>query len=126
MRLIKYFLYAIYLSMNSHVFQNKKLQDNRRKLRNNQTEPEILLRSRIRNKRMCNCKFVRQYSVGAYILDFYCASARLGIELDGGQHNEEVNIEYDKKRTEYIENQGIKVIRFWNKDIFNPPEADKG
>ncbi len=50
-------------------------------------------------------------------MDFYCAEKRLAIELDGGQHLD--NIEHDQERTNYLESVGIKVIRFWNGEIEN-------
>ena len=62
-------------------------------------------------------KFKRQKVLGNYIADFYCATAKLVIELDGSQHYEDENIEKDKERTAYIEELGLKVIRFTNNDI---------
>ncbi len=62
-------------------------------------------------------RFRRQKQFGNYIVDFYCAKAGLVIELDGGQHYEDQGIEYDRKRTQYLEKLGLKVIRFSNLDI---------
>jgi prepilin-type N-terminal cleavage/methylation domain-containing protein len=62
-------------------------------------------------------KFFRQYSIGPYILDFYCPTAKLAVELDGGQHNQCENKEYDESRSEYLKAQGIKVARFWNHEV---------
>jgi len=55
--------------------------------------------------------------VDSYILDFYCAEAKLAIELDGSQHYVDDKIAYDKKRTQYLETLGITVIRFANIDV---------
>ena len=66
-----------------------------RKLRKQQTDAEQLLWQLLRNDNFCELKFRRQYPVDPYVLDFYCHEARLGIELDGGQHNVS-----DKKRTD--------------------------
>ena len=66
---------------------------------------------------MSGHKFYRQYSVGRYILDFYCPEKRLAIEIDGSQHYEEDYKEYDRKRTEYLVKEDIKVLRFTNLDI---------
>ena len=63
-----------------------------------------------------NLRFLRQYSVGNYILDFYCPAIRLAIELDGGQHAD--NKEADKSRTSFLNLQDITVLRFWNNDVF--------
>ena len=62
-------------------------------------------------------KFFRQYSIGPYILDFYCPNMKLAVELDGGQHNQCENKEYDAVRSEYLKAQGIEVMRFWNNEV---------
>ena len=62
-------------------------------------------------------KFTRQKVLGKYIADFYCAKANVVIELDGSQHYEDEGLVNDKKRTEYLEQYGIKVIRIQNLDI---------
>ena len=59
----------------------------------------------------------RQRVIGNYIADFYCSSAKLIIELDGSQHFEEKNAEYDRIRADYFKSLGIKVIRFTNDEI---------
>ena len=61
--------------------------------------------------------------MGDYIVDFICKEAKIIIEIDGGQHNEPENIEYDKTRTEYLNNLGYKVIRFWNNEIYENIEG---
>lgn len=93
--------------------QRQKLR--RQELRKNQTEAEKVLWNRIRNRQLNNLKFHRQYSVGPYILDFFCPEIRLCIELDGQQHKEAV--EYDKEREEFLKGQDITTIRFWNNEI---------
>lgn len=55
--------------------------------------------------------------IGSYVLDFYCSDKKLAIELDGGHHNDKETKEYDQERTEFIEGQDIKVIRFWNQEV---------
>ena len=62
-------------------------------------------------------KFTRQKVLGKYIADFYCAKANVVIELDGSQHYEDEGLVNDKKRTEYLEQYGIKVIRISNLDV---------
>jgi very-short-patch-repair endonuclease len=62
-------------------------------------------------------KFFRQYSIGPYILDSYCPTLKLAVELDGGQHNQCENKEYDSTRSEYLKVQEIDVIRFWNHEV---------
>ena len=99
-----------------HLYNNLKSKENRRKLRNNSTDAERILWNRLRNRQCNGLRFLRQYGVGNYILDFYCPSVRLCIEIDGGQHNGEQE-KYDAVRTKYLERQNIKVFRFWNNDI---------
>ena len=62
-------------------------------------------------------RFLRQKVLGKYIVDFYCAEAKLVIELDGSQHYEEKGIEYDADRTAYLEKYGLRVIRIENIEI---------
>ena len=87
------------------------------------TKQERLLWQFLRKKNINGLKFRRQYPIGKYIVDFICNEKRLIIELDGGQHNENQNIVYDKERTKYLETKGFKVIRFWNLDIENNIEG---
>ncbi len=89
-----------------------------RKLRSDSTDAERRLWSCLRDRQLAGFKFRRQYPVGRFILDFYCHEARLAVELDGGQHDEESNIVYDEKRTRLIEAEGVTVLRFWNSDVF--------
>ena len=86
----------------------------RRELRKRATPQEIILWSRIRRKSL-GVAFRRQYSVGNYILDFFCIEKKIAIEIDGWQHKEADN--YDKKRSEYLEGLGITVLRFWNNEV---------
>jgi len=97
-------------------YNNKSLQSLRRKLRMTSTDAERYLWQRLRNKQILNLRFLRQYGVGNYILDFYCPMTRLAIELDGGQHAE--SKEQDELRTAFLGVKGITVLRFWNNDVF--------
>ena len=83
------------------------------------TEPEIILWSKLKGKQLYGHKFRRQQSIGKYIVDFYCPKVRLAIELDGNQHNEENKSRSDNERTNYLNHQGITVIRFWNHEVLN-------
>ncbi len=95
------------------------LKERRRELRRNQTDAEKALWQQVRNQQFHGLKFFRQYSVGAYILDFYCPAIRLAVELDGGQHNLPDGREYDEVRTAFLEAHGILVVRFWNHDVLS-------
>ena len=62
-------------------------------------------------------QFKRQYPIGCYIVDFYCFRAKLVIELDGSQHCEAAAVDYDRKRTDYLQQQGLYVVRISNRDV---------
>ena len=94
-----------------------------RNLRKNSTIQERRLWNLLKNRQFHNLKFKRQQPIGDYIVDFICKEAKIIIEIDGGQHNEPVNIEYDKTRTEYLNTLGYKVIRFWNNEIYENIEG---
>ena len=98
-----------------NIEQNKSLVSNARELRKNMTKEEgKLWFFGLRNYPV---KFRRQQIVGNYIVDFYCHKAKLVIEIDGSQHYEPDNKLKDEQRTQYIEAQGIKVIRFSNLEV---------
>ena len=99
------------------LYQNKIFIARRKELRKNCTEAEKTLWSHLKQSKLGGLKFTRQYSVGPYILDFYCPKLRLAIELDGSQHNEKDAILYDKNRESYLKSVNIKTIRFWNNEI---------
>jgi very-short-patch-repair endonuclease len=67
-------------------------------------------------------KFVRQHSVGNYILDFYCPSEKLAIELDGARHFSGRGAEEDRERTAFLDSKGIRVVRFENREVFEETE----
>jgi anthranilate/para-aminobenzoate synthase component I len=94
-----------------------KTQTYAKKLRKELTEMERKLWYQLRSKRFSNLRFRRQQPIGPYIADFYCSSARLIIEIDGGQHSADDAVAYDAKRTAFMENAGYRVLRFWNSDV---------
>lgn len=94
-----------------------------RNLRKNQTKQEQKMWDLLRNRQFNNYKFRRQYVIGNYIVDFVCREKKIVIEIDGGQHNEIINIKYDNERTMFLKEAGYKVIRFWNNDIDNNLEG---
>jgi len=95
------------------------LKSRRKELRNNSTSAEKLLWSMLQHGNLGGYKFRRQHSVGAYILDFYCPSEKLAIELDGASHFTDEAPEYDRRRTAYLNALNIKVLRFLNTDVYN-------
>ena len=101
----------------------KKNTDTARELRKNLTPQERKLWEILRNHQFCGYEFRRQYPISDYIVDFICREKKIIIEIDGGQHNKDKNIQYDFKRTKSLENLGYQVIRFWNCDIDNNIEG---
>lgn len=95
----------------------------RKELRNNLTPAEAKLWTLLKGKQMNGRKFRRQHSVGNYILDFYCPSERIAIELDGQGHFEVSQAEYDYERDLFLEAFGIRVLRFENKWVWNNPDG---
>jgi len=91
----------------------------RKSLRNGLTSAEAFLWNHLKERKLAGRKFRRQHGVGKYIVDFYCASEKLVIELDGQPHMNPTAQEKDEKRTEYLASKGLKVIRFENKMVFN-------
>ncbi|MER0440049.1 endonuclease domain-containing protein [Emticicia sp. W12TSBA100-4] len=100
------------------IHNRKELKTFRKKLRNHSTSAEATLWNYLKNSQLGNRKFRRQHSIGNYILDFYCPSEKIGVELDGQDHFEGYGIESDEKRTNYLNSLNIKILRFENKDIF--------
>lgn len=74
-----------------------------RKLRKNPTPQEQKMWNLIKDRKFSGFRFVRQYPIGKYIVDFACRKEKIVIEIDGSQHNEEENIMYDKERTNFLE-----------------------
>ena len=98
------------------------LDNYRKELRSSLTPAEAALWTMLKNSQLDGRKFRRQHSVGKYILDFYCASEKLAVELDGAAHFTDEARDYDRERRNYLENQGINVIRFENKRVFDEPD----
>ena len=92
-----------------------------RQLRSNPTEAEKRLWSKLRLKQVGGHRFRRQVPVGPYIVDFICLSRRLIIEVDGGQHGE--NVAQDRARTAWLERQNFHVLRFWNNEVLGNIEG---
>lgn len=86
-----------------------------RALRKSQTDAEAVLWSRLRNRQMAERKFRRQVPLLSYVVDFASFDAKIVIELDGGQHAEQ--LEADEKRIRALEATGFLVLRFWNGDV---------
>jgi len=109
--------------MSKYLYNDPTTKLNRRRLRKNVTDAEQKLWSILRSRRMAGLKFFRQYSVGPYILDFYCPERRLAIEVDGGQHANVYGQPHDAHRDSYLRELSIRVIRFWNNGVLQNIEG---
>ena len=99
------------------------LLKNARMLRKSLTDAEQLLWSILRARRFLDLKFRRQHPIAPYILDFYCHELKLAIEIDGGQHNTDAGRAADEKRSLFLIQQGITVLRFWNNEVLQQTDA---
>ena len=91
------------------------------KLRREMTDAERLLWYHLRDRRLDGFKFRRQVVIDSYIVDFCCLDAKLIVEADGGQHNEQHQL--DESRTDFLKRRGYRVMRFWNNEILNETTA---
>ena len=110
-------------SINKNIHSLSYLKTFRTALRNNLTPAEAFLWIQLQKSQLEGRKFRRQHSIGNYIVDFYCPSEQLAIELDGDGHFNATAEEYDKERDLFIAQFGILVLRFENKQVFDNLEA---
>jgi len=102
---------------------DRRLLNFAREMREHPTDAEAKLWRVLRYKGLAGYRFRRQHRIGGYILDFYCASRRLAIELDGGQHGDKAQTESDRKRTGRLNELGVRVVRFWDDDVLKHTDA---
>ncbi|HLX13303.1 MAG TPA: endonuclease domain-containing protein [Bacteroidota bacterium] len=104
------------------IHNNKALLGRRRELRKNSTPAERILWLHLKDCKMEKVKFRRQHSIGSYVVDFYCPSCRLVIELDGSSHDGATQQEYDAIRSSEIEVDNVKILRFSNEAVLKHTE----
>ena len=92
-------------------------------MRQNPTPAEDLLWKRLRRKQVSGFRFRRQHPIGRFIVDFYCAKARLVIEVDGSVHDQPGYEEYDAQRQAFLEQLGLRVLRFRNDEVMRRTDA---
>lgn len=88
-----------------------------KRLRADTTPHERILWRALKDIPIEGSHFRRQAPIGPYVVDFFCPAKRLILEIDGGHHNEDDVAERDRNRQQWLENEGYRVIRFWNSDI---------
>ena len=91
-----------------------------RGLRREMTLPEVILWSALRRGQVAGVGFQRQYPTGSYVLDFYCPSAKLAVEVDGEHHGREEQIRHDRARDAWLKSEGIEVLRIPASAILDP------
>src|SRR5688572_15096556 len=92
--------------------RSEVFRDRARELRRDQNQVEAMVRAELRGRKLNGFKFRRQYPIGNYIADFYCAEGALVVELDGITHRGREA--YDAERQDWLESQGLLVLRFTN------------
>jgi very-short-patch-repair endonuclease len=100
------------------IFNIKATKNVRRVLRKQPISAERILWGRLRKKQLGH-RFNRQYGIGKFVVDFYCAEKRLVIEIDGATHSTEKEIRNDLKREKYIKDLGLNIKRYTNKEVFD-------
>jgi very-short-patch-repair endonuclease len=104
---------------NNKIFNSKKTKGQRKYLRNNSTQAESRLWAKLKGRQIFDYKFRRQHGIGNYIVDFYCPTLKLVIEVDGESHLSKKGIKHDLKRDKYLNDLGITICRFNNQQIYD-------
>ena len=99
------------------IYYNPKLKALASQLRSRGTKSEILLWNQLKGGQMNGLRFIRQKPIGDFIVDFYCKEVGLVIELDGLSHQYNEVMDMDERKQSYLENIGLKVIRFEDEDV---------
>jgi very-short-patch-repair endonuclease len=93
------------------------LKERRKELRNNPTAAETVLWRQLQRRQILGKKFRRQYSIGRYVVDFFCVECDIAIELDGAPHFAQLKESYEAERRTFLEGQKIQIIRFENRVV---------
>lgn len=101
----------------------RELRSRRKELRNHGTSAEATLWLLLKGKQLDGRKFRRQHSIGKYVVDFYCPSEKLAVEVDGEHHYTDEGQAHDEKRARYFESLGVTTIRFENCEVFDRQQA---
>lgn len=102
---------------------HKRLKHVRRALRQRATPAERRLWQMLRRRQLGGLRFRRQYSIGRYVLDFYCPERHLAIELDGASHEDPARRAHHAEREAFLRSRGVRVLRFENRLVFEQPEV---
>jgi very-short-patch-repair endonuclease len=106
----------------SRFSRTKDMTARARSLRANMTGAETRLWRALRRDQLNGVSFRKQHPIGPYTVDFYCSRLRLAVEVDGGQHAE-LRKEADERRTQWLAEKGVTVVRYWNNDVLSNLEG---
>ncbi len=106
----------------TEIFNRTEVKEKRRALRKEMPPAEKIIWNALRDKNL-GMKFRRQFSIGPFIVDFYCSQLKLAIEIDGESHFAEGAEIRDRERQEFIESKGVHVLRFTNTDVYEKLEG---
>ncbi len=101
----------------TQIHNRREMRDRRRQLRGEMPICERRLWQCLRGKKICDVRFHRQHSIGSYVVDFYAPSVRLAVEVDGESHESAEGQQSDRERTQWLERQGVNVLRVKNEDV---------
>jgi very-short-patch-repair endonuclease len=107
----------------TELYNKTSEKDKRQSLRNNMPPAEKLIWNRLKGKQIEGCKFRRQYSISAFVVDFYVPELRLAIEIDGSSHVGAAAQAYDAERQTFLESKGTKFLRFTNQQVYEELDA---
>ena len=100
------------------IYNKHSEKEKRQRLRHEMPKAEVILWSKLKGHHLNGLKFRRQYSVGPYVIDFYCKDLKLAIEVDGDSHFSDEAQRYDRQREEFIGFFGIRFLRFTNPEVY--------
>jgi very-short-patch-repair endonuclease len=102
----------------TEIYNKKEMKPIRRQLRKQNVPAEKVLWQKIKRKQL-GYRFLRQFSIGRFVVDFYCPEKRIAIEIDGFTHSADNEIKKDMIKENYIKSLGLDLIRFKNSEIYN-------
>jgi very-short-patch-repair endonuclease len=105
------------------IYNNPKKKDRRKELRNEGTAAEAVLWTYLQKRQLLGKKFRRQYSIGPYVVDFYCPECSLIVELDGARHFSILREDYEAERSRYLQKQNLQILRFENRILRENAES---
>jgi very-short-patch-repair endonuclease len=106
----------------SRFSRTKDMTARARSLRGNMTDAELRLWRALRRDQLNGFSFRKQHPIGPYTVDFYCSRLRLAVEVDGGQHADQRK-KSDDRRTRWLAEKGVTVVRYWNNDVLSNLEG---